>query len=495
MKLSGMLSKVMDNYLCLRGIASIKVLASISQVNPDIQRDLLEEHKDEMKDFLERGEYAYFPEVVLSMNVGLSDEAKEDKAFEDFVSAVDSADKGFNKIIGEVKVNFKPDSNKLIDDRRQLKVAQIAFDESVVKLSRIDGNHRLSAAEYLTNDVLIPFCLIIFSDVEEAKNNSRAIFHNINSKQIPIRLEQNLKIIIESRNVYPDSILENPQPFGPHYKFTRELLCGDGKIDFDCFPHIKALVYESKYSFFTDLFRYLLNEALINVATAVSDVKNELVNVENALREANIITTTQNSAIVGALAYYKLVDLKKYQRFIKWIAKNHLADAKTVGIDDIISIFDKVYDSIPKKVFLARWYPVTTDENYEKALQRRTAIGRVVNDLNLELIDLGTQEGATYDIRSAMYNEITDSDIFIADLTGCRHNVMVEVGYALNSDKLNFDQLNPDKGRMLFYFASTVEHPNPPFDLNGFRYEPINDSADIETKVKPLIESILNETD
>lgn len=52
MKLNGMLTKIMDNYLCLRGIASIKELARISEINPDIQRDLLEDHKDEMKDFL-----------------------------------------------------------------------------------------------------------------------------------------------------------------------------------------------------------------------------------------------------------------------------------------------------------------------------------------------------------------------------------------------------------------------------------------------------------
>lgn len=36
-------------------------------------------------------------------------------------------------------------------------------------------------------------------------------------------------------------------------------------------------------------------------------------------------------------------------------------------MDDIISIFDKVYDNIPKKVFLARWYPATNDQNFEKA--------------------------------------------------------------------------------------------------------------------------------
>ena len=479
MKLNGMLSKIMDNYLCLRGIASIKSLAQISEINPDIQRDLLEDHKDEMKDFLERGEYAFFPEIVLSMKIGLSDESED---FKYLAEAIDSPDKGFNAKVGKVKINFKPDENKLVDDRRHLKVAQITFDENDIRLSRIDGNHRLSAANYLTNDILIPFCLIIFPNEEEAINNSRAIFHNINSKQIPLKMEQNIKIIIESTDVFTSSILEKSQPFGLHYKFTRELLCGNDKIDFIYFPHIKELVYSNKYSFFTDLFRYLLKEGIISNDTAVNNVKNELVTVENAIKEAGIVASSNNCSIVGAIAYYKLSSIDKYNRFIKWVAKNHITDAKNVGIDEIISIFDKVYDNIPKKVFLARWYPASTDENYERAQHRLNTIKSVVESLNLELIDLGTQDGGTFDIRSAMYNKIKECDIFIADLTGCRHNVMVEVGYALNSDK----------ERMLFYFAPTNQYSTPPFDLNGFRYELINESAEIQTKVKPLIESILN---
>lgn len=480
MKLNGMLSKIMDNYLCLRGIASIKLLAQISEINPDIQRDLLEEHKDEMKEFLERGEYAFFPEVVLSMKMDLTGENGD---FIKLAAAVDSADKGFNSKVGKVKINFIPDDNKLIDDRRYLKVAQISFDENDIRLKRIDGNHRLSAANYLTSDILIPFCLIIFPNEEEARNNSRAIFHNINSKQIPIKMEQNIKIIIESSSIFTDGILEKPQPFGLHYKFTRELLCGDEKIDFSCFPNIRKLVSSNKYSFFTDLFRYLIKEDLISKETAVDDVKNELVNVERAISESSIVISSNNSSIVGALAYYKLTNLDKYNRFIKWVAKNHISDAKNIGIDDIISIFDKVYDNIPKKVFLARWYPASTDENYQKAQHRLNALKSVVESLNLELIDLGTQEGGTFDIRSVMYNEINECDIFIADLTGCRHNVMVEVGYALRSDK----------ERMLFYFAQTEQYSSPPFDLNGFRYELINDSAEIQSKVKPLIVSILND--
>lgn len=481
MQLNGILSKIMDNYLCLRGIASIKKLAEISEINPDIQRDLLEEHKNEMKDFLEKGEYAFFPEVVLSMDIGLPDNNEE---FEKLAGAADSASDGFYNKVGKIKVNFKSDNNKFIDDYRQLKVAQLTFDEEDVKVSRIDGNHRLSAANYLTNDILIPFCLIIFANREEAQNHSRAVFHNINSKQIPLKLEQNIKIIIESSDVFADSMLEQSQPFGLHYKLTRELLCGNAKIDFACFPHIKNFVHDNKYSFFTNLFKYLLQKEFIKGDKAVNDVKKELVKIENALVEAGIDTSTKsNSAVLGALAYYKLSDQKKYDYFIKWIAKNHIADAKTVNVDDIINIFDQVYDNIPKKVFLARWYPASDNNQHEKAKHRLDAIKKVAENLHLELIDLGTKEGGTYDIRSVMYKEIRDCDIFIADLTGCRHNVMVEVGYALSLGL----------ARMLFYFSPTDKYSEPPFDINGFRYEPINDSREIETKIKPLIESILSE--
>jgi hypothetical protein len=482
MKLSGMLSKVMDNYICLRGIASIKVLAEISEINLDIQRDLLEEHKDEMKDFLERGEYAFFPEVVLSMNVGLD---SDDDSFDGFLEKVDSPDKGFNAKIGNVKVNFRADENKLFDERRQVKVAQFEFDEDTVKLSRIDGNHRLSAAEYLTNDILIPFCLIVFPSDEEARNNSRAIFHNINSKQIPLKLEQNIRIIIESEDVYLDSILEKPQPFGLPYKFTRELLCGEYRLNFDYFPRIKELVEEVRYSFFTDLFKHLLDKGLIEPESAVERIRSELVNIETALTEASVMVSSMNSGIVGALAHYKLTSLYKYNRFVKWVANNHIANAKSVRIDDIINIFDMVYESIPKRVFLARWYPTKTDEEHGKAELRLKAIEKVVKGLGLKLVDMGTMLTGTFDIRTVMYHEITQSDIFIADLSGCRHNVMIEVGYALK---------HVGTGRMAFYFQPKDGGDKVPFDLSGFMYDEINDSDDIVTKVKPRIESILEKT-
>ena len=68
-KLSGILEYSMGGFLCLRGFASYKMLSHVSQPNPAVQRDLIEKHKGEMADFLNKGEYRFFPEVILSLNL------------------------------------------------------------------------------------------------------------------------------------------------------------------------------------------------------------------------------------------------------------------------------------------------------------------------------------------------------------------------------------------------------------------------------------------
>lgn len=68
-KLSGILEYSMGGFLCLRGFASFKELSRISKENPDVQRKLIEDHKGEMADFLNRGDYRFFPEVVLSVSL------------------------------------------------------------------------------------------------------------------------------------------------------------------------------------------------------------------------------------------------------------------------------------------------------------------------------------------------------------------------------------------------------------------------------------------
>ena len=66
---------------------------------------------------------------------------------------------------------------------------------------RVDGNHRLQAMEQLvstgqiSSTYLIPFCLILFADTDSLKDE-KVIFHNINSKAVPLKSEQLLKSVL-----------------------------------------------------------------------------------------------------------------------------------------------------------------------------------------------------------------------------------------------------------------------------------------------------------
>ncbi len=103
--------------------------------------------------------------------------------------------------------------------------------------------------------------------------------------------------------------------------------------------------------------------------------------------------------------------------------------------------------------------------------------------LELELIDLGTKATGVFDIPQVMYSSIEECDIFIADLSGARHNVMVEVGYALK---------HVSEGHMVFYFQETKDVKSIPFDLGHLSCVIVKDSADIRTRVKENIITILN---
>ncbi len=476
-KLSGILDFSMGNFLCLRGFASYKILSAVSEKNPDVQRDLIEQHKGEMAEFLNKGEYRFFPEVILSVSLLSENNYSE---VEDFFTTVRNSGEWGNKSLGNYSISiFRHESG----DKN--KISHISFDETKTKLNRIDGNHRLSAAEAVNEDFTIPFCLVLCRTNEEEKQFSRAIFHNINAKQIPLSLEENLKVILSSPEVFSDDKLKSDPSFGWKYYLARKTL---QDIDFQYFPAINSYISQAKYSFFVDLFGFLLkNHSVEENNSAIGVVKSKLVEVEQALVESEITATTTNIAVIGALAYYKLTSEFKYRGFLSWIKKNNIGNVEKLHIDDVINLYDEIYEHVPKKVFLARWYPSAEkdgENDFRKAESRIGAMKEVVRELNLDLTDLGTRETGTFDIREVMYHDIRECDIFIADLSGARHNVMIEVGYALK---------HVETSRMLFYFQETDNCKSVPFDVSHLNYVPIVDSLEIKTSVKDRIANILEQ--
>lgn len=475
-KLSGILEYSMGGFLCLRGFASFKELSRISKENPDVQRKLIEEHKGEMADFLNKGEYRFFPEVVLSASL------ETDKNYDDvnaFFTTIQRNEK-WNKKLGQFNISVfhheTGDKNK---------IAHIEFDEKEIQLNRVDGNHRLSAADEVTEDFRIPFCLVLCQTNAQEKQYSTAIFHNINAKQIPLKLEENLRVILKHSEVFSDSLIKTDPSFGWKYYLARKTL---ENIDFSYFPEISKYIDAEKCSFFVDIYGFLIgNGSLSEEDNAVDKLKSQLTEIETALAESRISATTTNIAVIGALAYYKLTNPSKYRGFLSWIKKNNVGRVEKLHINDVINLYDEIYEHVPKKAFLARWYPSAEHDGAEEESRadcRTKAIKEVASDLYLELTDLGTRDTGTFDIRAVMYRDIRDCDIFIADLTGARHNVMVEVGYALK---------HVGTGRMVFYFQEGNACKSVPFDVSHLSYDKISDSGEIKTKTKARIERILKQ--
>lgn len=475
-KLSGILEYSMGGFLCLRGFADYKLLARVSKENPDVQRSLIEEHKGEMAEFLNKGQYRFFPEVVLSVSLLSENNYSEIDRFFETVRIYSAWKQNLGNINISIFNHGSGDKNR---------IAHVTFDESSLQLNRIDGNHRLSAADEVINNFKVPFCLILCRNPAEESQYSRAIFHNINAKQIPLELEENLKVILSSPEVFPDAKLINDPSFGWQYYLARKLI---NDIDYSYFRTIYSFIGRTQYSFFVELFSYLLqNGSVEKNDSAVDKVKSELANIDQALVESEIAATTKNVAVIGALAYYKITNLPKYRGFLSWIRKNNIGNVDKLHISDVISLYDEIYLHVPKKAFVARWYPSAEKDGEpeaKRADQRIQALKEVASELNLELTDLGTRESGTFDIRSVMYRDIRECDIFIADLSGARHNVMIEVGYALK---------HIDTGRMIFYFQETEKCKTVPFDVSHLNYIPIVDSGEIRSQVKENMQNILEQ--
>jgi len=174
-----------------------------------------------------------------------------------------------------------------------------------------------------------------------------------------------------------------------------------------------------------------------------------------------------------------------------WLRQNDLIDMnpRAPFAQQILDIYARVQSRVPKSVFLARWYPGDGEgEPQKRANLRLEQIKRGLRDLkeehgiNLKLIDMGTQAGGTFPIHQKMYEAIESSDIIVIDLTGNRPNVHLEAGYALHKWGEN---------RLLFLFEPMKEGDAPPFDVNTFRYELIQQAAEIPGLIVRHIKEIM----
>jgi len=101
MRLKGIIDFSMDNFLCVRGFAKMIDLANISEADDKIQRDLIEEHSGEMQEFLTKGQFTFFPEVILCTS--MSPDNSENEKVSDFYSAIQAEQGKYRSNINKIK--------------------------------------------------------------------------------------------------------------------------------------------------------------------------------------------------------------------------------------------------------------------------------------------------------------------------------------------------------------------------------------------------------
>lgn len=217
-KISGIIEQAMGKFSCLRGFAPIKDLEKLSTPSQSIQRDLISSHRGEMIEFLESREGTFFPEVILSTNLANTeypwDEEREliwggdrdESAYDSYsneitqiATAVSSRQEMKKCQVGALSLTISFAKATTIQDSITEKYSNSTFSKSSAsktlvgnltidenklknKFIRIDGNHRLSAAQDLEEqyNYYTPFCLILFTSAEDQKKFSTLFFHNIN---------------------------------------------------------------------------------------------------------------------------------------------------------------------------------------------------------------------------------------------------------------------------------------------------------------------------
>jgi len=244
-KLEGIIYNAFNGYIVLRGFAPIGEIASISRPPKAYQRDVTEQHQIDIVKYIDDNK-AYFPEVTLAYQVddyaglitsiaGSRIVEKEDGAFV----------KGLHILSGYIPI---------YGNRAHQAYLELKNPDEEEKLSRVDGNHRLSPfseriewwyrfinipedvehepdekkkENWIKNQAkifkdnlskrIIPYTVVL-SDKKEANKFEALIFHDINFKALPLKQEASLKIISDL------GIFEDEEKLGNEYPLALELI-------------------------------------------------------------------------------------------------------------------------------------------------------------------------------------------------------------------------------------------------------------------------------
>ena len=446
--LHGVMTETLGGFRVLRGFAKLSELAACSFAD-DYQRDLKPKHQQDIKAYYQRGEYLFFPEVVLALELQV-DYGKKGVPSADPTQLLMQGQPFKSNVNG---ISLRPTKTKTAAELTRVNLTLPA--ESGKPLKRIDGNHRISAFEALADKALldakpVSFCILLLPQ-SSAKQSEKALFYNINSKALPLTSEEVYKGIIDDEAGFPNDVLE--RDFGAEFVLCRALR---KRLDFEYLPHLRRVfgqlpdaqelpdarcsnVIEALRDGQTERQRLNLDASLPSETALLHAIQR--INTSYAPRHEGD-TRLQRCAASGlfsAFLYFALSDvtqpsgLQRFAQFENWVLRNHQYELQRINALDLIRIFEKVAQARSRQIFVSMQFSANTQANF-------TAIQAAVNDLNSEhRLDIQLRPiridqfdtGYSYEINDEILRLIEESGYLIADLTCGNKNVYHEIGYLM----------------------------------------------------------------
>ena len=438
MIIQGILDNSLNGQLCIRGFANIKDLAQCSQADYSYQRNLID--RTDITDFLETQEYLFFPEVILSYKF----QHKFDSSKDAPLKAIQEGKK-YKSAINEDQITIKEHFIDKEHSTQPVRIVKLIVNNIEGKpFHRIDGNHRLDAAEKSSSSkverMVVPFCILLGTDYyegrekidsEETKNFDKAVkvfFYNINTKTIPLTSEENLRVLIDDEINFPDEELIGIFG-GKQAILTRKLM---KQINPDVlFEGFKQILKDNYRTYFNDIFIRLIDDGIAE-EDAITKAINSLQAVNQLYNDNVSLKANDSFGLLTSFLWYHIKGIDKFNAFKNWILNNHIFEIKEVKADSLIKIFDKLI-SQKIDVFVAMPY---FDGNPEIIEEYNKIYGDVISNIatkykvNISLYPIMCNKGATSDQIQDIINKIQQAKIVFVDTTDNNANVLYELGWA-----------------------------------------------------------------
>lgn len=502
--LRGLPARPLGTFQCIRGFADLRDLADISvsyKLAPKtngpgldgFQRELDEYHVERIRRFLLKSGAGFLPEVILSVRV---------------MEKGDPGQEASARYPTTGSVTVLPAKS---EDRATVIRIDLNETDSIKRdrlIRRIDGNHRLTAAERLkresldTGKYLAPFCLVFLGPPGDADDDfgEARIFHSLNATALPLDSEHGLKLLLDHS---PGRGLSATQEFeyDPELYLARKLRdslkglpataaqrFGDRpltSIQQTAKSILKIEPDAAKTRGGLNLFAGETFDSVNELLAAIADTHPSIVATPFVL---DLLARSWHATKGGSKAARQKLATAAIRELASWLEQHRLTELKQFDplSQQLLEIFKRICESVPRKVFLSRWYPENDPEKKLAGLrvdQISQAIGKVktTTGVALQLVDLPPTRGGAVNIHEVMYKSIERSDIVIADLTGHRANVFIEAGFTLR---------NHDSSRLLFMMhtpgkqvGGIARADDIPFDYKPFRHVLFDSEAEISDRL------------